>query len=176
MHRRTVLGLALTLLVSCSMMFGAESASAAWHNHCVVSAIGQRSDGELITSSPLCYSTFAEAMNAVGVDTTGISDVSPAGLAATGRLKGAATFIIGIHYDGYNWTGASFSVTGSNCSGGWLNVAPSWNDRISSTYNGCPRIRHFWNANLNGTWQDTTGSGGNLSVLDNQTTSIQYLT
>jgi hypothetical protein len=142
----------------------------------VVTVVGQSATGELVTSQPRCFATFADAMSWAGVDTEGLADPSPSGLAAAGRLQMGVTSIIGIHYDGYNWTGASMTVSGTNCGGGWLNVSPAWNDRISSTANGCPRVRHFRDANLSGAWQDTLGSGGNLSVLDNSTTSIQYLT
>jgi hypothetical protein len=166
----------LTLLIISSAVSPPSAGATAAGNHCVVSVVGQRPSGEFLTSQPVCYDSFVAAMHAAGVDTSGLSVVSPSSLAASDRLQSATSSIIGIHYDGFNWTGGSFSVSGSNCSGGWLNVAPVWNDRISSTSNGCPRIRHFWDANLVGTSQDTLGVGGNLSTLNNQTTSIQYLT
>jgi hypothetical protein len=177
MHRPLGHAVALLALLIISIAFvGAPSAGATGaRTHCVVSVVGQRPSGEFLTSQPVCYDSFAAAMHAAGVDTSGLAVVSPSALAASNRLQSATSSIIGIHYDGANWTGASFSVNGSDCSGGWLNVAPAWNDRISSTSNGCPRIRHFWDANLVGTFQDTTGLGGNLSTLNNQTTSIQYL-
>jgi hypothetical protein len=98
--------------------------------------------------------------------------------AAAGGAHTNSTFIIGIHYDGLGFTGSSFSVVGSDCAGGWLNTPAGWNDRIRSTVNGCPRIRHYDGANL--TYdvygaQDSYGGGGNLTTLDRHTSSLQYL-
>lgn len=140
------------------------------NDHCVLHVLGQLPSGELLTSNPACYATFEEAMRSEGVDAWGegaaraIGGVTP------------ATFTIGTHYDGANYGGASTSVVGSDCNGGWLNVSAAWNNRISSTRNGCPRIRHFSGANLTGSVQDTFSPGGNLTSLDNATTSIQYAT
>jgi hypothetical protein len=87
-----------------------------------------------------------------------------------------ATFSIGVHYDGFDLTGSSLTVVGVDCLGGWLNLPSTWNNRISSTLNGCPRIRHYDGVNL-GTPQETTFSpGGNLGALNNIASSVQYLT
>ena len=98
------------------------------------------------------------------------------GAGASERAAALATFAIGIHYDGGSFTGATMTVVGSNCSGGWLNVSAAWNNRISSTEHGCPRIRHYNGANLTGASQTTVAPGGNLTSLNNATTSIRYLT
>ena len=87
----------------------------------------------------------------------------------------ASDFIIGIHYDGLNWTGSTMTVVGSNCSGGWLNVSDAWNNRIRSTQNGCYRIRHFDGYNLTGSFEATFSPGANLTFMDRNTSSIQYL-
>lgn len=137
--------------------------------HCVIHVVDRTPDGELLVSEPACYATFGEAMRAEGVDAWGAD-------AARVDAVTAATFTIGTHFDGANFTGSSMSVVGSDCAGGWLNVSASWNNRISSTMNGCPRIRHYSGYNLTGSTQDTYSPGGNLTVLDNQTSSIRYLT
>ncbi|HEU4523936.1 MAG TPA: peptidase inhibitor family I36 protein [Gemmatimonadales bacterium] len=138
--------------------------------HCVVHVIDKDETGQLIVSDPECYDTFTEAMTSEDVDAWG-ADAETQVLGVV-----AATFTIGTHYDGANFTGASMSVVGSDCAGGWLNVSADWNNRISSTRNGCPRIRHYSGANLTGITQDTVTPGGNLTTLNNLTSSIRYLT
>lgn len=138
-------------------------------DQCVVHIEGQGPSGEFLLSDPVCYDTFAGAMAAEGVDAWGTG--------ASLRVESAtATFTIGTHYDGAGFTGASTSVVGSNCSGGWLNTSAAWNNRISSTLNGCPRIRHYSAANLTGSFETTYSPGGDLGPLNNQTSSLQYLT
>ncbi len=162
----------LGALIALAVTFasGATPASGAdVGEHCVVSVIGQRGSGELLVSDPVCYQTFEGAMRSEGVTAWG------AGASARASSLAAATFTIGIHYDGANFTGPSTSVVGSGCTGGWLNVSAAWNDRISSTQNGCPRIRHYAGYNLTGASQTTYAPGGNLTTLNNLTSSIQYL-
>lgn len=149
---------------------GAAAGAGPAEQHCVVHVVDRTSQGELIVSDPSCYPTFDEAMRAEGVDAWGIDAASVDAATTT------TTFTIGTHYDGANFTGSSMSVVGSDCAGGWLNVSASWNNRISSTVNGCPRIRHYSGYNLTGSTQDTYAPGGNLTALDNQTSSIRYLT
>ena len=138
--------------------------------HCVAHAVDQLPAGELLLSAEVCYPTFATAMAAEGVDAWGSN------AAARVATIQAASFTIGTHYDGAGFSGSSTSVVGSNCNGGWLNVSATWNNRISSTINGCPRIRHFAGASLTGASESTYAPGGNLGGLNNQTSSIQYLT
>ena len=73
-----------------------------------------------------------------------------------------------------NPAGGSTSTVGGDCNGGWLNTSSAWNNRIGSTANGCPAIRHFDGANLTGSVVITSAPGGDLGVLNNKTTSIQY--
>lgn len=164
---------ALVALVAVSVAASTSVAAAAHRKiaeHCVVHVLGSGPDGEMMLSDPSCYATFDQAMSAEGVDAWGTDAASRAGGVA------AATFTIGTHFDGAGYTGASMSVVGSNCAGGWLNVSAAWDNRISSTLNGCPRIRHYSGANLTGSYQQTFSPGGNLTTLNNLTTSIQYLT
>ncbi len=60
---------------------------------------------------------------------------------------------------------------------GWWNTGTSWDDRISSTYNGCSRLRHYTNPNMGGASEDTKGAGtrDNLtSYLNNKADSVSY--
>src|SRR5690606_8486404 len=107
----------------------------------------------------VCATSQAAALEAAGVPITALAD-----------------WPIGIHYDGANFTGDSVTVVGADCTGGWLNLPGSWNDRISSTLHGCPHIKHHLHVNLTGTSQTTSAPGGNLgSTLNNEVSSIQYL-
>ena len=88
-----------------------------------------------------------------------------------------STFTLGRHYDGYNGTGSSISVVGSSCTGGYWNTTSSWDNRISSSYNGCARLRHYAYPNKVVPFDDTQGSGttDNLnSTLNNNAESISY--
>ena len=79
----------------------------------------------LVTTTPAaCYPTASEAMASVGI----AADTEQAALAAqsAGTLSVTSDFIIGIHYDGLNWTGSTMTVVGSNCSGGWPPATISW--------------------------------------------------
>lgn len=161
---------AIVTVVVASAWGGAPTAGAASPEpHCVVHVVGQRSTGEMILGPPACYSKFDEAMRSENVGTWGEGAAAKAGDASL------ATFTIGTHYEFANYGGASTSVVGSDCNGGWLNTSSAWNNRISSTRHGCARIRHYNGANLTGSSQTTTAPGGNLTSLDNLTSSIQYL-
>jgi hypothetical protein len=87
-----------------------------------------------------------------------------------------SSFTLGIHFDGFNGTGSSISVAGSSCTGGWWNTGTTWANRISSSYNGCARLRHYDLANKGGSYQDTYGAGttDNLSTMDNRSESVSY--
>jgi hypothetical protein len=159
---------ALALLV----LVPATSAQAAAPRHCVIQISGQQASGEFITEPQRCYSTSSEALASVGI--SGDSELQAASAQSASPMSAQSDFVIGIHYDNYNWTGNSTTVVGSNCGGGWLNVSAAWNNRIKSTYNGCPRIRHFDGYNLTGTVEDTYSPGGNLGFMANNTSSIQY--
>ncbi len=92
-------------------------------------------------------------------------------------MAAASTFTLGIHYDGYNGTGSSITVVGSSCSGGWWNT-PSWFDnRISSSWNGCYRLRHYNKPNRGGMSGSTYGAGSVHNVpwwINNKAESVSY--
>ena len=166
----------LAALVALPLLAFAPTADAApARRHCVVHVIGQKASGEFVTTPEDCYATYAAAMEASGFDTSGLSTVTPQSMAEAGRLQTALTFTIGTHYDGSGYSGASFSVDGADCLGGWLNLGASWVNKISSTQNGCGRIKHFDGFNLTGGSESTFYPGANLVVNNNKTNSIQYL-
>lgn len=138
--------------------------------HCVVHVVGQRPSGEYELGTPSCHPTFRQAVGSLGIDAG-----SPAEVAASPRAA-ALLASIGVHYDGLNKTGASITVSGVDCLGGYVNLTVPWRNRISSTLNGCPRIRHFDGLDLTGGQQSTVQPGGNLTTLDNRADSIQYTT
>ncbi|HVE45189.1 MAG TPA: hypothetical protein VNA57_00380 [Acidimicrobiales bacterium] len=152
---------------------GASGAQAEAEQHCVVSVVGRGVDGRFVTSPEACYPTFSEAMASIGYD---VVDGAP--VPSGDQDMGAMSFVIGTHYDGASGTGSSLTVNGDDCTGGWLNLSSSWINRISSTRNGCPRVRHADGYNLTGTMEETYNFGGvsNLTFLNNAANSIQYLT
>lgn len=140
---------------STSAAGGAPTAARA-EEHCVIRVTQRDPDGRLHTTEPECASTRGSALRSAGV--TALAD-----------------WAIGVHFDGANLTGSSLTVLGADCTGGWLNLPAGWSNRISSTSHGCPRIRHwdgFW---LVSPSEDTVWPGGNLGLLNNKPSSIQYL-
>lgn len=88
-----------------------------------------------------------------------------------------STFTLGTHFEGLNGTGSSISVVGGDCTGGYWNTGLTWANRISSSWNGCYRLRHYDLPNKSGPWVDLVGSGTkNLpSIMNNKTESVAYL-
>ena len=139
--------------------------------HCVVYVFGQAEDGRLTTSQPDCYETKAEAK----VAASGSLQSKNAGLDSFAMA--GSTFTLGIHYDGYNGSGSSITVVGSSCTGGYWNT-PSWFDnRTTSSYNGCGRLRHYDKPGKRGSSTNTYGAGttDNLAAwMNNRTESVAY--
>lgn len=151
----------------------ASPAQAADGRHCVINVLGTDEDGNFITDEMTCYSTFARVLASRGLVGLDVS-LSPLNVSAAVLLSSG---IIGVHYDGTNASGASLSVEGSDCNGGGLNLPASWNDRISSTTNGCPTITHYEHVNYAGGIAVTTGVGSNTNIggsMNNKTSSIKY--
>jgi hypothetical protein len=151
--------LLLAVLTLGTVLTIAPSAHAA-EQHCAARVVDQKASGELVLSPMVCRASRDAALTAIGSSSSGFST--------------QATFIIGTHFDGPSFTGSSFSVEGSDCNGGWLNLSSSWDNRVSSTLNGCPSVKHYDGDNLSGSSKTTTGSGGNLGTMDNKTQSIKY--
>ena len=163
--RRSFLVLAAVLAaVPLVLTAPAEAAPSASGDHCIIHVTGQKPTGELTTSSPRCYATQAIAMRAEGVGASG----------PNASLAAASSFILGTHCDGYNGGAPCTSTVGTGCTGGWLNVSATWNNRISFTQSGCPTIIHFDGFNLTGTDYPVGLGNTNLTGFNNRTSSIQY--
>ena len=167
-RRRRMMALLLTSALTLGAVSGGAASAAktptAGTQHCLARVIGRRASGEFQLSTPVCYATYTAVLEHVGqpVADKGVTTMS------------GGTFIIGTHYDGLNLTGSSFSVEGVDCYGGYINLTGWWANRVSSTWNGCPLIHHFYLQDLGGTWETTTPGDRNLSALDNLSESIQY--
>lgn len=140
---------------------GAAPLATADEEHCAARVMSRKASGEFVMSPTVCRSSQRAALTAIGAG------------AAVG-YSAQATWTIGIHYDGASFTGSSFSVVGDNCFGGWLNLSGAWDNRVSSTVNGCYRVIHYDGDNLTGAGEALLGGGGNLSSLNNRANSIQY--
>ena len=146
------------------------AASSPGEEHCVVFVIGQMDSGEFITSEPVCFPTL-EGASSLTAETVGTS-VRVDGVGMTTL----ATFTLGRHFDGSNGTGSSISIVGGACTGGYWNTSTSWDNRISSSFNGCARLRHYDLPNKGGSFEDTSGVGttDNLGALDDKAESVSY--
>lgn len=170
-----------TVLVVAAPASAAKEASPAKPEveHCVASVVDQAADGELILGSEACYATFSEAMSAAS-DGKAELPLDTAAVAVFGdELVGtlAVTFTLGIHFDGYNGSGSSISITGTSCSGGYWNATGWWRNRISSSFNGCYHLRHYDNPSKSGSYYNTYGGGqidNMASWFNNRTESVAY--
>lgn len=142
-------------------------------SHCVVFVTGQLEGGELVTSAPDCFSSLALA----DAWAAAAAPASILNIPGSGGGAAASSFVLGRHYDGFNGSGSSIAVVGSSCTGGHWNTGSSWANRISSSYNGCPTLRHYDYPNKGGSSQYTSGAGtiDNLTSLNNDAESVAYL-
>ncbi len=147
--------------------------------HCVLQVRYQKPDGELVMAPARCFASFAEAVADASGGAVRVDPGTPAAALWTDPdlqvlLSG---FALGTHYDGFNGSGSSVTIRGSSCTGGWWNTSAAWDNQISSSWNGCTRLRHYDYPNKGGASQDTYGSGttDNLSTLNNRTESVAYL-
>ena len=148
-------------------------------DQCVVRVTGHEESGRLLTTAPVCHPTIAEALAYAGVDLgKGGSDLTFEEIEESGALAAAAdsSGLLGVHWDGANRTGASITITGGACSGGHHNLASSWVNRISSTWNGCPSVLFYDGFDKSGSHELTTTSTVNLGALNNASNSIGYAT
>jgi hypothetical protein len=146
--------------------------------HCVVEVVARAADGELLTGPIRCHATFAEAMAVASDGRLRLPAATPGSVVFTDDVvaEAVSSFTLGIHYDGASGSGSSISVTGSSCTGGYWNTPSSWDDRISSSWNGCARLRHWDGPSKTGSYQDTSGVGttDNLTTMNNRTESVSY--
>lgn len=136
--------------------------------HCVAFVLHQTAEGELVVSEPDCFDTLAEA--------GAWAAVGPADRSTSGLYMAGSTFTLGRHFDGFNGTGSSISIVGSSCTGGYWNTSSSWDNKISSSYNGCARLTHWDEPAKSGSFQHTYGAGttDNLSFMNNKAESVSY--
>lgn len=170
--------LPLTLAVAGAMIVavpagaGAKAEPSEKEKHCVVYVTDKTAEDELKMSEPTCLASreAAAELAARPIFKPQTADVD-------GMAYGFSNFIIGIHYNGLNGTGSSITVVGSSCTGGYWNT-PSWFDnKESSVYNGCYRLRHYNLPNKGGSSASTYGAGtiDNLpSWMNNKTESVAY--
>lgn len=140
--------------------------------HCVVFVVGVDAKGAFETTEPDCFYSVSEASAWASLGLPLMSE----SLMSGDPIVAMSTFTLGTHYDGFNGTGSSISVVGSSCSGGYWNTSTSWDNRISSSYNGCARLRHYDFPNKGGQAENTYGAGttDNLNSLNNRTESVSY--
>lgn len=153
--------------------------SARLESHCVLRVLDQGADGQLLLSPPECYQTLAAALEAASGGTVTLDpDFSGAQLLADiniGQFALAST--LGVHFDGLNGAGSSISISGGGCTGGYWNTGASWANRISSSWNGCYRLRHHNLPSGSGSYGDTVGVGSTQNVpssINNKAESVSY--
>ena len=163
---------AATSLSPATVLAATEVEKTEIETHCVVYVMSQARDGEFRTSDPNCYPTKQEAARAAAEPFFG-----PQAADIDTQAFAMASFTLGIHYDGYNGSGSSITVVGTSCSGGYWNT-PAWFDnRETSAYNGCYRLRHYDKPYKSGSGTNTYGAGttDNLSSwMNNRTESVAY--
>ena len=161
----------------------AQTAEPVAEEHCVAVAVDVASDGRLVLDEPECYSTVADASEATKVALADVAasnrSVTRSALASDSggqQVAQATSKTLGIHYDGSSGTGSSITIVGSACTGGYWNASATWKNRISSTYNGCGRLKHYDKPSMVGTMYTTLGVGttDNLSWFANMTESVSY--
>jgi hypothetical protein len=118
--------------------------------HCSVTVVGEKPSGELQTTPPVC--TTGDQPQALGT--------------------ASAQSTIAIHYVNANFSGSSYTVQGTGCTGGYLNLPADWTNVISSTWSTCTAT-HFDLYYLGGDSQSTTGSAV-LGPLNDRTNSVRY--
>lgn len=162
------IGVGVTL--SAFLLVPPVGSTGAPEHHCVAFVLGEDPGGELILSEPECFSTYSQVHDRIG-------DAVEVGFDRFNERPALkATFTLGRHFDGANGSGSSISIVGSSCTGGFWNTGSGWANQISSSYNGCARLRHFDLANKAGSYEDTFGAGqtDNLIGMNNKTESVAY--
>lgn len=152
-----------------------ESTGTDGEEHCVLHIVGQAPDGRFLTDELVCYPTLAEALGAAGADVPQRLATSQITAERADEIVQAASVTLGVHYDGANRTGSSITVSGGDCNGGYVNLAQSWVNRISSTSNvNCGTV-NFWDGfDKTGSSESTGSSTVNLGALNNAANSIGY--
>lgn len=146
--------------------------------HCV-SHVRQDSDdpSQLLPGSETCFKEESSAADFALRGHAGVSG-QQSGIVTVNPMRPRINFIIGIHYDYFNFRGPSLTLTGRDCLGGGITLTGGrWDNRINSTLNGCSAIEHYGISRpyvFQGIKETTYGSGGNLRWLPNQVSGILY--
>jgi hypothetical protein len=120
--------------------------------HCVLYVIGQNPDGSLRTTDLIC---------------------GPSPAPKSAPRAALSSGVLAVHYKGFGWTGASLSILGGTCSGGWLNLPAGWVNAIASTQAGCV-TSHYSGPFRTGSVETTYSPGGNLTYLAFAADSVVY--
>ncbi len=169
--------IAATMGIGLVPAMAAETTSAtAGEEHCVYSAVDRALDGELTLKEDACFGTYSAALTfATGLNVP--ADVPGSAMEYEGfQQTMGSTSTLAQHFDGYAGTGSSIIIRGSTCSAYW-NTSSSWDNRISSTYNGCYRTRHYDDPYLSGTNIAFFGAlmlFNMSSWMNNRTESVRY--
>lgn len=129
-------------------------------------------------TEPEAQHCFTEALTAEEVEDGVLSEIEcfDASEAPAGRGSLPTLAII---YDVSYLTGDFLTVSGSSCTGAYLNLTASdpWNNRASATtLDTCGNAKHFTGANFTGTNELKQGKGYHTftGAMNNSISSIEY--
>lgn len=142
------------------------SAADAAETHCVLRMDAAADSSRAKKADLNCYPTLAEALAESGPPIQ-----EPNGTKERSAALAAST--IAIHFDGRNNSGSSISISGTECSGGHVNLTNDWVNRIRSTANFCPTVKFFDGFDKSGDAEATSGIT-NLGPLDRRANSVSY--
>ena len=174
--RRTA-PVAATAATAAALVLGAVPADVGAteeYEHCIIEVIGIEETGEFITAPPQCFASLADSLRAQGVDVPASRTELTLDEVIEEDLLATASFTLAVHYNFANLTGASLSVTGADCGGGYLNLDASWIDRITSTYNACTNVTFYDGYDKTGSNESTGWGSQNLAGLNNAANSVAY--
>jgi hypothetical protein len=158
-------------------------------SHCAVGVSpitpGQPTPAPVIT----CFSTFAESMEfatrgKVQLDaadaTVSAQQLVESGAVATANALAAGP-LLGVEYDGSNYSGGSLALYGTGGSGcygvtyGFAGMPGGWNDRVSSAraYSGCDSW-HYDSSGYRGSVRVCATVCSGFGAMTNRTSSIVF--
>lgn len=171
---RKTTAIAAVAAVGLGAGYSDAGASEGADEHCVLHVTGVERSGRYLTGEPVCYPTLVEALTEAGVPLDASRPGSAFGDIERSGAIASADRTIGIHWDGLNRTGSSITISGGECSGGFVDLSSAWVNRISSTWNVCPATRFFDGFGKTGDSQQTGLLTVNLGALNNRANSISY--
>lgn len=133
-------------------------------SHCVIRM--EAESAEAFPDALSCYPTLEEALSESGPPIDALKGPES-------RSAALASSTLAMHFDGRNNTGSSISISGTECSGGHVNLTSDWVNRIRSTANFCPTVKFFDGFDKSGDAEATSGIA-NLGPLDRRANSISY--